>query len=463
MELAQLESLVGEGESETLEFKRTTGERRDAMQTLCAMLNHRGGRVLFGVSPAGRIVGQQIADRTIEEIAQEIQRIEPAVFPQVDQIEVKSGLYVISVHVGPGQNRPYSYKGQAYRRVGNTSPKLSREEYNQILIEQVHGERRWETEPASGWTIDDLDETEIVRTVEEAIRRGRLSDPGTRVNEELLRGLGLLRGDVLLRAAVVLFGNQAKLEAELPQCMLRVAKFRGTDKSEFLDNRQLHGHAFSLLLKAENFLRENLPIAGRVVPGLFERIDEPLYPSVALREALANAFCHRDYTSGGGSVGVAIYQDRLEITSAGSLHFELTAEKLFLPHESRPWNPLIARVFHRRGIIESWGRGTLLMAELTQKAGLPRPEIEPGPDFVRVRFLPSRYIPPLEIKQHLSERQRAIMQLLAERPGIARREIRAVLGMELNELRHDLARLAGLGVIRRIGSGRGAVWRLGEH
>jgi ATP-dependent DNA helicase RecG len=79
------------------------------------------------------------------------------------------------------------------------------------------------------------------------------------------------------------------------------------------------------------------------------------YPSVALREALANAFCHRDYSIGGGSVGVAIHQDRLEITSSGTLHFGLTAEKLFEPHESLPWNPLIAHVFYRRGIIETWG------------------------------------------------------------------------------------------------------------
>ncbi len=76
---------------------------------------------------------------------------------------------------------------------------------------------------------------------------------------------------------------------------------------------------------------------------------------MALREALANAFCHRDYSIGGGSVGVAIHQDRLEITSSGTLHFGLTAEKLFEPHESLPWNPLIAHVFYRRGIIETWG------------------------------------------------------------------------------------------------------------
>jgi ATP-dependent DNA helicase RecG len=462
MDLAQLQQLVAAGESETLEFKKTTGQRSEAMHHLCAMLNHRGGQVLFGVDPQGRIVGQQVSERTLEEVAQEIQHIEPPVFPTIEQLNVAAGRQVVSVTVPSGANRPYSYKGQAYKRVGNTSPKMSRDEYNRMLIERVHGERRWETEPADGWGADDLEKAEITRTVDEAIRRGRLEDPGTRDPLALLRGLGLMRDDVLLRAAVVLFGKRERLEAEFPQCLLRVAKFRGTDKTEFLDNRQFSGHAFDLLLKAERFLRENLPVAGRVVPNLFERIDDPLYPPVALREALANAFCHRDYSIGGGSVGVAIYQDRLEITSSGTLHFGLTAEKLFEPHESLPWNPLIAHVFYRRGVIEKWGRGTLKMAELTQKAGLPRPEIEEQAGCVVVRFRPSKYIPPQQVKQDLTERQRQVLQLLSERPGIGRKEIQQTLNLDVNELKSDLQRLRGLGLIRQSGKGRGTVLYLAE-
>jgi len=463
MDLAQLQALVAQGESETLESKTTTGERREAMHDLCALLNHRGGQVLFGVDPAGRILGQQVSDRTLEEVAQGIQQIEPTVFPQIERVDVESGRQVIVVTVASGPNRPYSYKGQAYKRVGNTSLKMSRDEYNHMLIERVHGERRWETEPAEGWTVADLDATEITRTVDEAIRRGRVEDPGTRDAVELLRGLGLLRGEQLLRAAIVLFGRQARLEAEFPQCGLRVAKFRGVDKTEFLDNRQFYGHAFALLLKAEQFLRENLPIAGRIVPNLFEREDDPLYPPTALREALANAFCHRDYSIGGGSVALAIYDDRLEITSTGTLHFGLTPEKLFLPHESQPWNPLMARVFHRRGIIESWGRGTLKMAELTQKAGLPRPEIEEGPNVVLVRFRPSRYIPPQQVRQDLTDRQRLILQLLSERPGIGRKAIQTTLKLDVNALKSDLQQLRSLGMIRQEGKGRGTVLFLAER
>jgi len=207
---------------------------------------------------------------------------------------------------------------------------------------------------------------------------------------------------------------------------------------------------------------ESLPIAGRVLPGLFERVDDPLYPPEALREALANAICHRDYSMGGGSVGIGIYDDRLEVTSTGSLRFGLTPEMLFDPHESRPWNPLIAGVFYRRGVIENWGRGTLRMAELAERAGLPRPEIEDSGGAVTVRFRPGRYVPPQRVGLDLTERQRAILAILGETPqGVALRDIlpRLVNGATARQVRKDLQALRTLELAGPIGQGRGARWR----
>lgn len=215
-------------------------------------------------------------------MVQELGEIDPPAFPTIDRVDVGSGREVLVVAVSTGQNRPYTYRGRAYRRVGNTSPAMSADEYNRILLERLHGEQRWENEAAAGWTVDDLDAGEIVRTVEEAIRRGRAEDPAKRNPTDLLRGLGLVRDGRVLRAAAVLFGRAERLEVDYPQCLLRVANFRGTDRTEFLDNRQFHGNAFDLLLRAERFLRENLPVAGRVAPGLFSPELDVLTRSISL-------------------------------------------------------------------------------------------------------------------------------------------------------------------------------------
>lgn len=459
--LEQIVAAAQAGESETLEFKRSTGEQRAAMHALTAMLNHRGGRVLFGVDPDRRVLGQQVSDRTLEDLAQEIAQIEPPVFPAIERIAVADGREVLAVSVPQGPGRPYSHRGTAYRRVGNVNARMSRDEYNRMLLESLHAERRWENEAAAGWTVADLDAAEIVRTVDEAVRRGRAEDPGTRDPAELLRGLGLLRDGQLLRAALLLFGRDDVLELRAPQCLLRVARFRGTDRTEFIDNRQFHGNVFALLQRAERFLRDSLPVAGRVLPGLFERVDDPLYPLLALREALANAFCHRDYSIGGGSVAVAIYDDRLEVTSSGGLHFGLTPAALMAPHESLPWNPLLARVMYRRGLIEQWGRGTLKIVELLEQAGLPRPTIEDAGGCVTVRFLPMRYVPPQRVARDLSDRQRTVLALLESSVGgLALREMRARLGQGVAdwELKNDLAFLKQLDLVEPAGRGRGAYW-----
>lgn len=461
--LEQIESWIAAGESETVEWKATTGERKSAMQTVCAMLNHRGGRVVFGVV-SGRPVGQDVSERTMEEVAEETRQIEPPVLPTIDRVPGPDGRSLIVLTVTQGQVRPYSYKGKAYYRVGNTTQIMSRDQYNQLLFERLHGEQRWENRQADGWSVADLDIAELTRTIEEAVRRSRAEDPGTRNPEDLLRGLGLIRDGRILRAAAVLFGRSERLEAEFPQCLLRVARFKGDDRTEFLDNRQFHGNIFDLLLRAERFLRESLPVAGRVVPGLFDRVDDPLYPPIALREALANAFCHRDYSIGGGSVAVAIYDGRMEVTSSGTLHFGITAEALFEPHESLPWNPLIARVLYRRGIIEAWGRGTLKIAELTERAGLPRPQIIDAGGSVTVAFRPTWYVPPQRVARDLTETQRAILEQLARAPyGAALRRIRSALsGEKLQdwELKADLALLRQLGLVETRGHARGARWYL---
>ena len=88
----QVAALAATGESETLEFKTTTGQRGEAAKTMCAMLNTRGGYVLFGVTPEGRVIGQQVGGKTIEDVSAEIRRIDPPAFPAIERVRVAAKL-----------------------------------------------------------------------------------------------------------------------------------------------------------------------------------------------------------------------------------------------------------------------------------------------------------------------------------------------------------------------------------
>ena len=459
----QIATLAASGESETLEFKTTIGARREAAMTVCAFLNQRGGQALFGVTPAGVVVGHQVGERTIEELSAELRQIDPPAFPTVDRVPVDGDREVIVVSTSQGISRPYTYRGSAYRLVGNTTLAMSADEYNRMLFERMHSEQRWENQPAAGWSIGDLDMVEIRRTVAEAVRRGRLEEPVSGEPSDLLRGLGLLRDGVLLRAAAVLFGSTERLEFEMPQCLLRVARFRETDRMEFLDNRQFNGNAFTLLANAERFLRDTLPIAGRFEQDRFERIDEPLYPPLATREALANALCHRGllhwrrlcWHSGlrrpprGHVLRLpALRPDAGEAVRAARV---AAMEPVDRPH--------LLPSRHYRGV----GSGTLKMADLTSSAGLPVPEIEDDSGAVTVRFRHGLFVPqPEGTEVSPAKRREVILALLdSAEDGLARRDVSARLAPHASErqVTRDLEALRERGLIASSGHGASARWK----
>lgn len=459
--LRELERVVATGESAQVEFKLSTGQRTEAAKAACGMLNGNGGFVLFGVTDDGRIVGQQVTASTLEDVVRELRRIDPHPLLAPEAVQLSGGRAVVLVRVPRGQG-PYTYDGRPYVRAGPTTVPMAPERYQQMLLERMHPTQRWETQVARGVRLGDLDADEVIRTAEEAVRRHRMEDPLSRRVEDLLLGFGLLRDGELLNGAVVLFGRGDRLLPLFPQCTLRMARFRGRDMGEFVDSRQETGNAFQLFVRAQRFLRDHLPVAGRVVPGVFERIDDPLYPPVALREALANAFCHRDYGLHGGSVGIALFDDRLEISSTGPLRFGLRPADLVVPHPSLPWNPTIASVFYLRGLIEKWGRGTIKIGELTQRAGLVRPEFHQRAGEVVVRFFPRGYVPPTHVSHELTELQREILSVISEQgpspSGVLRDSLREPISYPY--FLRQLGYLQSMGLIEKIGAARATRWRL---
>ena len=286
----------------------------------------------------------------------------------------------------------------------STTRKTSQQRYQQLLFARSHSKHRWENQPAEDITIKAIDRDEVYRIVSLATSQGNLQGPTERDLGRLLDRLGVRVNGQILQAAIVLFGKT--FMPDYPQCELLMARFKGTDKTEFMDQKMLRGPAFKLLEEAQLFCQRHFPLPGKIVPEDFHRQDKPLIPPLAIREILVNALIHRDYTIYGGSIHLAIFDDRVEVWSAGRLPAGITAENLSKEHLSVRRNPIIADVFHLVGLIEKWGRGTNRVIEQCKAAGIAPPAFrEAGPSTVVTFKVPVSVRPQVRPKYAPSKTQ----------------------------------------------------------
>jgi ATP-dependent DNA helicase RecG len=441
MKLVDLRKLIINGESEILEFKKSTAQLQAAMQTACAFLNGRqGGHVLIGVSDNGSILGQKISDKTKKEISVEINKIEPHVKLEVDFIKIKEEHFVIVITVPKKNKAPYMYDGRSFLRNQSTTMRMPHEQYENLLYTRKSNSIGWENLFSNECDLKDL--------------------AGKASIKEILTKLKLMIGGRLTNAATILFCKND--QKQFIQSCLRLARFRGIDKKEFIDNKSIEGNAFDLYDRAIEFLQNYLPLSGKIEPESSRRVEQLAIPPIVLREALVNALSHRDYASAGGSVSVAIYDDRVEIINSGRLPPDIHLRDLSKIHESHPRNPLICSIFYIAKMIERWGRGTQDMIGFCKDAGNPEPEfIETTGSFgviFRLRELIANNKQKIAI--NLTERQIEILAILKKK-NCTTSEMMTFLKRPPSRrmLQIDLTLLEKSGLIQRQGESRTTIWR----
>jgi ATP-dependent DNA helicase RecG len=275
----------------------------------------------------------------------------------------------------------------------------------------------------------------------------------------------LIKNGNITNAAVALFGK--KFLPDYPQCQIKMARFKGSDRHEFLDNEQLYGNIFELIDRAILFVDRHLPIAAKIVPGQLERVETPLIPSDAIREAIINSCCHRNYNIHGGSIKLAIYDDKMELGNSGGLLPGVTLEQI-KNGLSELRNPLIGDILFRCRLIEGWGRGIKEIIKECKAAGDPEPEFECDENYFQVVFkFPSSLKPDVLLigdqdkrLKRLSERQKEIIKIIEEFGEVKASEIKEKLSEEIPDrtLRFDLGALKKLGIIASKGRGASATW-----
>jgi ATP-dependent DNA helicase RecG len=483
MNLDQIKALVAQGESHHLEFKKSTGLLTAAFETVCAFLNSDGGTVLIGVTNEGRIVGQELTDKIQQTISNEISKLEPPAKIEVAYLPLEMPLpmpseaakrFIILLQVKPVSHKPYVYEGRPFQREQTVTKRMPQQRYDQLVSERLQLNFSWERMAAIGYSVKDLDYDLLQGVVRKAVETKRMPEEALHQDiPKLLEALDLIKDGSINNAAVVLFGK--KMVANYHHCQLQLARFQGLDRSEFMDIDLAYGNVFELMEKAMVFVRRHLPIAAKIIPDQMERVETPLIPFNAIREVLYNAFCHRDYTIYGGSIGLAIYDDRMEIFSHGSLPPGATLEKIKEGFSKRR-NPVIADVFYRTNLIEKWGRGIQKIISLCLVANVPEPEFFADALEVKVTFrFPTSLKPPVfeafEMRipkapdGFLTQREQLIIDTLTQEGELSAKDILTHIKppVSLRTLNYDLSSLKDKGLIDMRGETNNRIWILTKN
>jgi len=448
-------------ESETTELKKSTAELKEAVISIAAMLNKHGhGEVYFGIDDRnGKVLGMTIGRMTIKDVTQAVvDNTEPKIYPKVEARKIEGkDCVIVEAH---GINSPYFAYGRAYIRVGESDKALSAHEIEARILSRK--KLLWESE-ISERQLKDVDVKILKDYMQRANEEGRINFKYSNA-KNTLRKLHLLSGEKLLKAAEVLFCNDNSMEVQ-------AAVFAGTDKITFLDIKKFKGNIFSLRRQAEAYVKEHIKWRAEITSG--PRKEIPEIPVDAIREAIGNSLCHRDYTNPKGNE-VAIFKDRVDVYNPGTFPDELAPED-FIKGEgySILRNPLIAETMYMSADIEKWASGLKRIYDECTASGIKvefkrvktgfvvsfhRPKWEEGEGLGGQKGWSERVV--RKGGQKLTAKQIALLDLLKQNSTISRKDIAEKMGINESAVQKRLDALRKKGILRRVGPDKGGHWEV---
>ncbi|MDR2590821.1 MAG: putative DNA binding domain-containing protein [Oscillospiraceae bacterium] len=347
-------------ENEKLEFKKTTAEQKEAVNSIAAILNKHGyGDLYFGISSDGTVLGQMISEKTLREISQVISNhLEPKIYPKITEVNIDDKT---CIHVEfSGDNAPYLAFGRPYIRVANEDKQMSSAEFEDYILRKNTNKTSWDS-ALSDKTSSVIKTILLKDYVKRANQAGRISFNYTSKDDVLLR-LDMINDGKLRNATAVLFSG-------VPHLDIQMAVFATDERITFIDMKRDTGSVPYMVEAAEKYIRTN--IRWRVVlDGSIKRKEIPEIPMDAVREALVNSFCHRDYTSSQNNE-VTIFSNRIEIYNPGVFPEGLTPQDFINGTErSVKRNPLLAEFMYYVKDIESFGTGLKRISDVCAEAGV---------------------------------------------------------------------------------------------
>lgn len=450
-------------ESETLEFKKTTAELDKAVDNIASMLNKHGhGTLYFGVSPDGKVTGQQISASSLNDVAKKIKdAIKPMIYPEIKE-EVLDGKSVIRVDF-TGTEKPYSSFGRYYKRIFDRTEEMTPDELKRMMA-QTDTDSIWENNLTS-YGLEAIDSKALEDFYKKAVSCGRLEEMPQYNEEELLTGLGLYENNKLTNAGYYLFSNRKPV-------VLKLAVYVTDERINFSDIDRVEDNIFNLIGKGLSYIKEH--INWRVENGSgTSRVEVPEIPVEAIREIVVNSFAHADYR-GVSENEIDITPTRVEIYNPGDFPSGLSPEMFAQQRiKSMPRNKVILNTLFKSKDVELFGSGFRKVFSLCDKYNI---RIESTSAHGGFSFLfyrdkkngnvtnnvtvddtnePKQRKPVVRIKTETK-----IYMLLKEDPTQTRDSLAKKTGRTVRTVQRCLDRLVAEGKIKRMGSNRTGYWEV---
>lgn len=316
----------------------------------------------------------------------------------------------------------------------------------------------------------DIDEKEIKNFLKNRAIKLKVNIPKISVREFLIKTLKTIKeknGELKpTNTAILFFGKNP--QDYIPQSEIRIARFKGTMRIEFIDSKEIIGPIYEMLDEVEAFFKRNTRLANKIVE--FKRVDIPEYPFEAIREAVVNAIAHRDYTRRGAPIKISIFDDRVEVDNPGGLLPGLNIRNLEGVHETR--NDKICSIFHETKDMERYGTGIIKMKNLMKEHGLKPPVLSQPGNFFKVTFygpgdkildlVPS--IPKerqVDLKElGLNDRQIEVLKLVVnKKQNITIQKYADMFNISDKTAKRDIKKLVEVEMIEKVGFKKGAYFK----
>lgn len=440
------------------------------METVSAFSNMDGGTIILGLSekdnfrPADGFKAREIHDALATRCSD---ALTPPARAVIEIVKFEGHQIVVAEVPGIAPSDKPCYitsqgrYGGSFVRTGDGNRKLTSYEIDRLIENKV--QPLWDVEVVDSATLSDLDD-DLVNALLTREKRIKARILGKMSDEQILSNLRIVakdEGGTLRPTLAGLLALGAFPQSFFPRLTVTCALYPGTHKStnpntpRFVDSATLAGPIPYLVADGVAFVERNMRTGG-MIDGAF-RTDLYDYPPIAVREALANALMHRDYSphSRGTQVQLNMYDDRLEMTNPGGLFGNVTISTLGSSGVSSTRNSFLSSILESTPypdggfVVENRGTGYQEIEARLKHDLLPPPQ----PNDTLTQFSLTFFRREMTVSESnaaagLSSRD-AILAHLENVHSASTRELAAAAGIGMGGTRKVLSRLIEENLVAR--------------